>query len=40
MGGMCFGGDREELKRVCTINYCGISYSPFEFYFKEHNKEL
>ncbi len=25
---------------VATLNYCGITYSPFEFYFKDYEKDI
>ena len=40
MGGMCFGEEKAGVMKICTLNYCGISYSPFQFYFREHEDEL
>lgn len=25
---------------MATLNYCGIAFSPFEFYFSDYNEEL
>lgn len=25
---------------VATLNYCGIAYSPFEFYFKDYENDI
>jgi len=36
MGGLSFGAAKHNPNplKVATLNYCGIAYSPFEFYSK------
>lgn len=42
MGGTCGCGEKSMTKkiRVMTLNYCGISNSPFEFYISDYEPQL